>query len=109
MFKFETILYGMSLAGMDVLAFPFVKYVSMGLSPVWMIVPVALYAIDPLILLQSLKIEHLAIMNLVWNLMSNVLITFMGVAIFQEAMPFRKWIGIGLSMVSIMLMTYESA
>ena len=108
MFKLGTLFYGICLAGIDVLAFPFVKYVSMGMNPVWMIVPVVLYAIDPLILLQSLHHENIAIMNLVWNLMSNMLIAFMGVAIFQETIPPLKWIGILFSMISIVLMTYES-
>ena len=107
--KFDTLAYGLVLAGIDVLAFPFVKYVRMGLHPMWMIVPVFLYAIDPFILLQSLKIEQIAIMNLVWNLMSNILITCMGVLVFQEAIPLGKWIGILLSMVSILLMTYEGS
>lgn len=107
MFNHETLIYGLLLAGIDVLAFPFVKYVSMGLNSVWIIIPVLFYALDPIILLQSLKIEHITIMNLTWNLMSNILITFMGLVMFKEVISTTKWLGVILSFISILFMTYD--
>ena len=105
-FNWPALKYGLVLAGMDVLAFPFVKHISLGgLSLGWMIVPTIFYALDPYILLQSMRFEGLAIMNLLWNMMSNILIIFIGVYLFEERITLLKWIGISLSLVSICLLS----
>ena len=104
--NWNALYYGISLAGMDVLAFPFVKLVSLGWNPLFMILPTLLYALDPYFLLQSLKYENLAIMNLLWNLLSNILITVMGIYLFQEKISRFKTIGVLLGLISIGIMTY---
>jgi multidrug transporter EmrE-like cation transporter len=99
--------FGLFLALIDVLAFPFVKSVSLGSNIYWMIVPVLLYAVNPIILLQSLKIENLAIMNLLWNTISTVLITIICICFFKEQISTIKMVGMVLSILSIGLMSYE--
>jgi multidrug transporter EmrE-like cation transporter len=107
MFNTESLRYGLGMAALDVTTFPIVKYVSMGLDPVWMIIPMFLYAFEPLILLKSLKHETLTVMNLMWDLMSDVLVTCLGLFYFNEKISLTKMCGVVLSIISIGLLTYE--
>jgi multidrug transporter EmrE-like cation transporter len=105
--NWKPLLFGTGLAGMDILAFPFVKLVHLGWNPLWMIVPTLIYALDPYILLQSLQFENLSIMNLLWNLLSNIFITVIGVLVFKEKISKFKTIGILLGLISIGIMAYS--
>jgi multidrug transporter EmrE-like cation transporter len=107
MFNTESLGYGLGMAALDVTAFPIVKYVSMGLDPVWMIIPMFLYAFEPLILLNSLKHESLTVMNLTWDLMSGVLVTCLGLFYFSEKVSLIKLCGVILSLISIGLLSYN--
>jgi len=107
MFNTESLRYGLGMAALDVTAFPIVKYVSMGLDPVWMIIPMFLYAFEPLVLLKSLKHESLTVMNLLWDVMSDVLVTCMGLFYFKEKVSLIKLCGVVLSILSIALLSYE--
>ena len=52
------------------------------------------YALDPLIFYFALKKEGMAIMNLVWNLLSNLIVTLIGVVFFKEIFTINKIIGV---------------
>jgi multidrug transporter EmrE-like cation transporter len=100
--------YGAALAFIDVLMQPIAKLVSTkSLSLAWMVLPTLAYAANPWIFLQSLRFEGIAIMNLVWNLLSNVIITGIGVLMFQEQMTHLKWVGIALSFAAMLCLTTE--
>ena len=99
--------FGLALSLMDAVSFPFVKNVSLGMNPLWMIVPTILYAFSPTILLQSLTSESLVIMNLLWDLCSDILITFICLYFFKETISPTKMLGVLLSFISIFLMTFN--
>jgi multidrug transporter EmrE-like cation transporter len=107
MFKYTTILFGLLFGILDAIALPIVKGVSLGWKPLWMAVPALIYAINPFIFLKALSAESLVIMNLVWDLSSDVLVTLIGIFMFKEHIPCTKMIGVVLSFVSLFLMTYE--
>ena len=87
---------------------PITKMVSKGtLGLGWMGLATLIYALDPWVFLLSLKGETMAIMNMVWNMASNIVITYTGLILFGEKISVVKSIGIILSFVSILLMTYE--
>jgi multidrug transporter EmrE-like cation transporter len=106
--NYTTIGFGVFLALLDVVAFPFVKYVSLGSKVKWMAIPVILYAISPFILLESIKAESLAVMNLLWDTISTVFITILCIFVFKENISSTKLIGMVLSLFSILLMSYEN-
>ena len=99
--------FGVLLAVVDVIAFPFVKQVSLGSNYYWMIVPVLLYGMSPLILLQSLKMEGLAVMNFLWDTISTILITIICICFFREKLSNTKLLGALLGIASIGLLVYE--
>ena len=107
MFNLDALRHGLSMAALDVTALPIVKYVSLGLNPMWMIIPMCLYAYAPIVLLKSLKHETLTVMNLLWDVMSDVLVTLVGLFYFGEKISWTKLCGVILSIISIGLLTYE--
>lgn len=107
MFNLDALRNGLTMAALDVTAFPIVKYVSMGLNPMWMFIPVCMYAYAPILLLKSLKHETLTVMNAMWDVMSNVLVTCVGLFYFGEKVSWTKLCGVILSIISIGLLSYE--
>lgn len=104
----RTLAYGIGLAILDVVSFPMVKGVSLGWSTAWMAVPIAVYSMAPVLLLSALKAETLVVMNLVWDLLSDVIITMIGLFVFSERIAPLKVLGVCLSLVSLFLLNYEN-
>lgn len=71
-------------------------------------VPLAvfLYGIEPLIFLKAMSFEGMVVTNLVWNLLSNIIVTLQGVIIFGESIKGLRWLGIAMSLVSLTLLAY---
>ena len=108
--KWSILMYGGFLALVDVIMMPITKGVATKSLPVWlMIVPTLVYAADPWIFLQSLKVESMVVMNLVWDLISDILVTFTGLVILGEKISTMKSIGIGLSFVSLYFLSHDSS
>ena len=96
------------MALVDVFMLSIVKSVSLNSRLLkWMIVPTIVYAVQPWIFLQSLEYETLIIMNLLWDLISNVLVTLAGLILFKESIGPYKLIGVCLSLISITLMSLD--
>jgi len=109
MFDFHSLGFGTVLAGIDIVMMYIVKQYSKGVfvSPYWMLLPPVLYGLTPFILLVSLKFETLVVMNLLWDLISTVLVTAMGFFILGETVSNRKMIGILLSFAALFFLSYE--
>lgn len=87
---------------------PFVKNIVGGGWPFHLMVfPIFMYALDPLLFFFALKTEGMAIMNLVWNLISNIVVTYAGLVLFKEPVSFMKSVGIVLSFIALFCMTYD--
>jgi multidrug transporter EmrE-like cation transporter len=100
------LLLGGSMAAIDVLVLSLVKSIGIGSikNILWMIIPTIIYSIQPWIFLKSLQFESLTVMNLLWDMMSDVLVTLVGLFIFKEQLTIRKLCGVGLSFISIYLL-----
>jgi drug/metabolite transporter (DMT)-like permease len=108
MFRIRTLIFGLVFGILDALCLPIVKSVSIGtLAPAMMLIPVIMYGASPLIFLKGLQGETLTILNLVWDLTSDVVVTLIGLFVFAEQISSVKKIGVLLSFVSLFLMTYE--
>jgi multidrug transporter EmrE-like cation transporter len=100
--------FGFIMALVDVFMLSIVKSVSLNSRLLkWMIVPTLVYAVQPWIFLQSLEYETLIIMNLLWDLISNVLVTLAGLILFNESIGPYKMIGVILSFISITLLSLD--
>jgi hypothetical protein len=76
-------------------------------SPYWMIVPPLVYGLTPFILLFSLQFETLVVMNMSWDIISDILVTAMAFFILGERLSWMKTIGIGLSFLALFFLSYE--
>jgi drug/metabolite transporter (DMT)-like permease len=98
--------FGASMALIDAFMLSFLKYMSIDASYVkWIFVPMIVYAAQPVLFYFSLKYESLTVMNLLWDVISDVLVTFIGVMIFKETIGPYKKAGVFLSFLSIILMS----
>jgi drug/metabolite transporter (DMT)-like permease len=108
MFNFVAIFFGIILATIDTIALPILKGVHDKGWARWLLaIPVGLYAVTPMIFYSALSNVSLTIMNLVWDLMSDIIVTAVGIFFFKETIPFTKMLGVGLSFISLALMSYE--
>ena len=97
------------MAGIDVFMLGLIKTVSKDMSRFlkWMVLPTLIYALQPWIFLSSLRFESLIVMNLMWDLISDVLVTATGFLYFKEKIGPYKTLGVILSFVSIVLMSIQ--
>jgi multidrug transporter EmrE-like cation transporter len=107
-FNMRTLGYGLGFGALDATALPIVKAVSKGASPAWMALPVLLYGASPFLLLSALRQETLTIMNLVWDLTSDLIVTLIGLFVFGETISPTKGLGVALSFAALGLMSYEN-
>ena len=110
MLNLRTLLFGLMFGMLDAISLPVIKGVNTGLfSYKWMFVPFVLYASSPFLFLQGLKGESLTILNLVWDLTSDVVVTIIGLWFFAESISSTKMLGVCLSFIALFLMSYEGA
>lgn len=97
--------YGSYMATTDVFMLGLLKTISDNkLSMIYMIIPTALYALQPWVFLRSLKYESMTVMNLMWDVMSDILVTASGLFFFKEKLSRTKLIGVFFAVVSVILM-----
>jgi len=100
------LLYGTALAANDVISLGLLKAIHLEwLSNYYFIIPVILYSLQPFLFFKALNFEGMAVMNIIWDLLSDVLVTISGIYIFKEKISHTKFMGIILAMVSMYLLT----
>jgi len=104
------ILFGTCMAIVDIFMMSVTKMVSIGSISTTVGIPLAisLYAMEPLIFLKAMKYEGMVVTNLVWNLMSNIIVTLQGVLVFGESIKGLRWLGICMSLLSLGLLAYTN-
>ena len=98
------------MAILDIFMMSTTKMVSSGRISTSVGIPlsISLYAMEPLIFLKAMKYEGMVVTNLVWNLMSNVIVTLQGVLVFGESIKGLRWLGICMSLLSLGLLAYTN-
>lgn len=96
------------MAGVDVVAFSIIKKISeKALIPGFAIISMVLYALQPVLLLQAMPYESVAVMNILWNLISSVVVALVSIFFLGEKISTRKLIGIVVGIVAMCLFTFE--
>jgi drug/metabolite transporter (DMT)-like permease len=108
-FNWLSLGYAAFMASIDVITLSSIKAISANQARFfkWMVIPTLLYAIQPWIFLNSMRFESLIVMNLMWDLMSDILVTVTGFLYFKEKLGPYKTLGVILSFVSIILMSLQ--
>ena len=110
-FSMLPIFFGTLMALLDILMMGVLKMISTGSLSRGIGIPlsVGLYALEPLIFLKALNYEGMVVTNLVWNLMSNVIVTLQGIFVFGESIKGLRWLGVLMSLFSLSLMAYTDS
>jgi multidrug transporter EmrE-like cation transporter len=108
-FKVRPLMFGVGLAIIDTLLLSATKLVSIGSISWWpyMIIIMVLYGIQPGIFLGSLSFESMSIMNLIWDVMSNIFVSILGIYYFKEKISNMKYLGIILSVISLSILSID--
>ena len=105
-FESVPLIYGTYMATVDVFMLGILKAINLGwFSSSLIFLPTLIYAMQPWIFLKSLEFESMTVMNLLWDVISDVLVTGTGLYFFKEKLSRTKMMGVGLSLISIMLMS----
>lgn len=109
-FNMLPIFFGCMMAIIDICMMSTTKMVSKGIlsSTIGIPLSISFYAIQPLIFLKAMNYEGMIVTNLVWNLVSNVIVTLQGIIVFGESIKGLRWLGISMSLVSLALMAYTN-
>ena len=104
-----TLVIAFSLAVLDVINNYLLKNVSLkALSlPIGMGISMILYLIQPWIVLKGLNFGSLTILNLAWDLMSDVLVTMLGLWYFGEKVVGLKLWGVLFAFLAILLFAID--
>jgi len=98
-----------SLATVDVISMPIIKCVAKhGWNIRYLLIPIILYAINPVIFYFGMKTESMVVMNLLWDMLSDLLVSSVGLFVMGEKLSNMKLLGVGLSFVSIMLLSIDT-
>lgn len=110
-FNMLPIVFGAAMALLDIVMMSTVKMTSAGRLPTGpgLALSMALYALEPVVFLKAMNYEGMVVTNLVWNMMSNVIVTLQGVLIFGESIKGLRWIGVGMSIVALSIFAYIDA
>lgn len=101
------IIYAITMAIFDTLGLSILKMINIGelTNYVWFIIPVVIYALQPLLFFKSLQYESLTVMNILFDLISVVLISIVGSFVFAEELSNYKILGIFTSIISFYLLS----
>jgi len=95
------------MAGIDVFILSLLKAIHLGwITKSFIFLPTIIYAMQPWIFLSALRFESMTVMNLLWDLLSDVGVTISGLYFFSEKLTRTKMVGVGLSMISIFLLSW---
>lgn len=66
-----------------------------------------MYSLQPYIFLQALQYESMTVMNILWDVISDILVTVMGIFYFKEQISSLKQVGLMFAFIAIVLMSYD--
>jgi drug/metabolite transporter (DMT)-like permease len=109
MFDLVSLGYGGAMALGDSIILSTLRAYSLGLIKWIGVIPLAmfLYSFQPLIFYKALSHNSLTVMNLLWDVMSDISVTIIGLFYFKEKLTRFKRLGVFLSVISIILLTWK--
>jgi uncharacterized membrane protein len=93
----------------DIFSFSITKTIYKDKKPIyWLLLPSILYACQIPLFFYGLSFSGMAILNVIWNLLSSILVTMIGIFYFKENISHIKFVGILLGLISLFLIAYEN-
>lgn len=110
MLNWAPLLFAGAMAFVDAITMAAIKEYSIGGIQWRTILPISMviYSLQPILFLQSLKFESMTVMNLMWDITSDVLVTITGLFYFKEQLtPMKRW-GLFFAFIAIVLLSYDT-
>jgi spermidine export protein MdtJ len=101
--KYQLII-GTVLALLDTVSLPLLKTAYITNNHFFLSLGVVIGVVQKLIFYNSMKYTTLTVLNVLWDLLSDVFVSLVGIFIFRESITTTKLVGIALSFVSIYLL-----
>uniref|UniRef100_A0A6C0BTQ6 EamA domain-containing protein n=1 Tax=viral metagenome TaxID=1070528 RepID=A0A6C0BTQ6_9ZZZZ len=101
--KYQLII-GAVLALLDTVSLPLLKTAYITNNHFFLSLGVVIGVVQKLIFYNSMKYTTLTVLNVLWDLLSDVFVSLVGIFIFRESITTTKLVGIALSFVSIYLL-----
>lgn len=110
-FSLLPIFLGTVMAILDIFMMSSVKMIKEGTLSIGFGLPFStvVYAIQPYVFLKALNYENMTVVNLIWNLMSDIIVTLQGVFVFGESIAGLRWLAVSMSLVSLVLFAYTDS
>lgn len=108
MFNLIPLLFAMTMSSIDAIVLSGLKEYSLGTYFPYMIpISMIVYSIQPIIFLQSLNYETMTIMNILWDITSDITVSLIGLFYFNEGLTIHKKIGLLFAFIGIGFMSYD--
>uniref|UniRef100_A0A6C0AK82 EamA domain-containing protein n=1 Tax=viral metagenome TaxID=1070528 RepID=A0A6C0AK82_9ZZZZ len=100
--------FGVVMAILDVVMMASGKMVHTGTLSYGFALPLATvaYALQPYLFIKAMNYESMIVTNLIWNLMSDIVITLIGLFYFGETIGGVRWVALLMSLFAILLFAY---
>ena len=106
MFNTIPFAFAATMASIDSTMLTLIKYITTQKHHTgWLILPMIVYSLQPVLFYLSMEYETLTVMNLLWDVISDVVITMIGLFIFREKIGPYKKVGVIFSLLSIVLLS----
>lgn len=96
------------MAGLDIAMMSITKLTHTGKLPYGMGITAAtlLYTLQPSLFLKALSFESMIAVNLVWNLVSSVVVTLLGIFVFNESVRGLRILAVIMALFSLLLFAF---
>lgn len=107
---FAPLAFASLMAFIDTFVLSGLKKYSTGDHDYGLAVPLGMliYSLQPLIFLQALRYESMTVMNIMWDMMSDLYVTLIGLFYFKERLTTLKMLGLSFAFIAIVLLSYDS-
>ena len=107
--EFYAILIGVLLSIVDIISFSLTKYIFnyKSIHLLWLIIPFLFYGSQIGLFYYGLRYSTMTELNIIWNILSSFLVTFIGYYLFKEKLSHIKMIAIVLGIISIVLFAID--
>ena len=107
----KALLYGTGLAISDVVNLGILKGLRVGMIKnfTWIAFPILIYAMQPIIFYLGIAHTSMTVMNLLWDVLSDILVTASGLFFFKEKLSHTKMIGVMFAMMAVFLLGVDDS
>ena len=99
-------LYALYMASIDGLVMSSLKAYKVGMIKSMIVFPIAMliYGFQPLVFYRGLGLESMTVLNVLWDVLSDIIVAVIGVFVFGESLTSQQCVGLAMCMAGIVLL-----